>query len=75
MKTDTEIRTNGLQALIHELGILDAERFIALIQREPFDYSHWQVDLWTEQSVDDISKSAMTMRKGKKNRGAKPPLE
>jgi len=37
--TDTEIKLKGLQVLTELLGEVEAERFIALIQREPFDYT------------------------------------
>lgn len=40
--TDTEIRVNGIAALIASLGEVQAERFISLILREPFDYTQWQ---------------------------------
>jgi len=63
MKTDTEIRTNGLEALVQALGTVDAERFIALVLKEPFDYTQWQSDLWPHRSVDEISKAAMELRK------------
>ena len=59
MKTDSEIRVDGLQILIQELGIVEAERFITLILREPFDYTKWRQNLWPDRSVDDISKAAM----------------
>jgi hypothetical protein len=36
---DAEIRAKGLQILAQYLGDIEMERFIALIQREPFDYS------------------------------------
>ncbi len=39
MITDTEIKTRGIQLLAKYLGDVEAERFIALIQREPFDYT------------------------------------
>jgi hypothetical protein len=39
MITDTEIKTKGLQVLTQHLGNIETERFIALIQREPFDYT------------------------------------
>lgn len=61
MKTDTIIRQEGIQALISKLGYVDAERFIVLINREPFDYTKWR-----EQSLDEgldvrqLSKRAMT---------------
>lgn len=63
MLTDTEIKLKGVQVLTVSLGKVDAERFIALIQREPFDYTKWQRDLWDDQSVEDISRNAMKLRK------------
>jgi len=39
MITDTEIKLKGFRALASSLGNVGAERFIALIQREPFDYT------------------------------------
>lgn len=59
MITDTEVKIKGIQALTESLGSLDAERFIALIQREPFDYTKWQRTLWEGQSVEEISRNAM----------------
>ncbi len=35
MITDTEIKSKGIQLLARHLGDVEAERFIALIQREP----------------------------------------
>lgn len=63
MKTDTEIRTKGVEVLMHELGALDAERFFALILKEPFDYTQWQKELWTEKTIEQISGEAMVHRK------------
>ncbi len=63
MITDTEIKLKGFQALATSLGHIGAERFIALIQREPFDYTKWQRDLWDNQSVEEISRKAMKVRK------------
>lgn len=63
MLTDTEIKLTGVQALIASLGKVDAERFIALIQREPFDYTKWQRNLWDDESVEAISRNAMRHRK------------
>jgi len=50
MKTDTEIRVQGVAALEKSLGAVEAERFIALIQRESFDYTKWRGDLFEEMS-------------------------
>lgn len=62
MKTDTEIKVDGTKALIDALGELQAERFIALITREPFDYTQWQKDIWPERSIEEISEAAMKYR-------------
>ncbi len=62
MITDTEIRTKGLQVLAQYLGDIEAERFVALIQREPFDYTKWRQDLGEELSLEEISRRAMSLR-------------
>ena len=59
MITDTEIKIKGIEALIAELGEVQAERFISLIMREPFDYTKWQRNLWPDKSIEEISKAAM----------------
>lgn len=61
--TDTEIRKKGLKILSKSLGKVEAERFIALINRETFDYTEWQQQLWNEYSVRDLSKAATKHQK------------
>jgi hypothetical protein len=63
--TDTEIKLQGMEALITALGEVQAERFISLIMREPFDYTAWQRKLWSDKSVEEISSMAMKRRKEK----------
>ena len=41
MITDTEIKLKGLEVLINKLGRVEAEKFVSLIMREPFDYTKW----------------------------------
>ena len=72
MSTDTEVRLRGLRALVETLGTVEAERFITLILREPFDYTSWQRHLWADRSVDDISKAAMALRSAPPNKGTEP---
>jgi len=62
MITDTEIRIKGLQILTEYLGDVEAERFIALIQREPFDYTKWRQGLDENLSIEEISQKAMALR-------------
>jgi hypothetical protein len=63
MMTDTEIRLKGIQVLTAQLGDVEAERFVALIQREPFDYTKWREGLDEDLSIEEISKKAMKLRK------------
>ncbi|CAN5173357.1 hypothetical protein BH20ACI1_BH20ACI1_28600 [soil metagenome] len=63
MITDTEIKLPGIEALINALGEVQAERFISLIMREPFDYTAWQRKLWQNKSVTEISEAAMKFRR------------
>lgn len=62
MRTDTEIKLEGLKALIAALGEVQAERFISLMMREPFDYTKWQKKLWPGKSIEEISQAAMQHR-------------
>jgi len=62
MMTDTEIRMRGLEVLAKHLGDVEAERFIALIQREPFDYTKWRQGLDEDLPIEEISKKAMALR-------------
>jgi hypothetical protein len=63
MISDTEIKIIGIKVLTEALGEVNAEKFISLIMHEPFDYTKWQRQLWEERSVEDVSKSAMALRK------------
>ena len=68
MSTDTEIRSAGLRALSKALGHVEAERFVALMLREPFDYTDWQRSLWDGMDVHEISSRAMAHR-ARENKG------
>ncbi len=59
MKTDSEIRMTGFEILNHSLGMVETERFIALIQREKFDYTKWRENLFNGLNGKEISKRAM----------------
>ena len=66
MITDTEIKSQGMKFLVKNLGIVEAERFIALIQREPFDYTEWKQNHWKEKTVKELHKEAVELRKKKR---------
>jgi len=62
MLTDAEIKASAFRALVEALGDVQAERFIALIRREPFDYTQWQRTLWPNKGLEEISQAAMQAR-------------
>lgn len=66
MLTDTEIKKKGFKILVEKLGDVDAEKFISLINKEPFDYTQWQNTLWSKQTIDQLSEKAMNYRKNNK---------
>jgi len=59
MKTDTEIRAAGMHALIEALGTVEAERFIASVSRDRFDYTTWRRTGLPDLSVEELSERAM----------------
>ena len=45
--------------LLENLGAVETERFIALLLREPFDYTEWRMNLFVDMTVEEISQRAM----------------
>ena len=62
MITDTEIKVKGVEILAQYMGDVEMERFIALIQREPFDYTQWRQNLGIGETIEEISRKAMALR-------------
>ncbi|MCR4738808.1 MAG: hypothetical protein K5886_00945 [Lachnospiraceae bacterium] len=58
-KTDAALKWEGMNVLIKELGYVDAERFVALMNREPFDYTRWRQEFLEDDSVRAVSSKAM----------------
>jgi hypothetical protein len=56
--TDTLLKTTAMDILRKNLGIVETERFIALILKEPFDYTHWR----SENLTDDMSVEELNAR-------------
>jgi len=57
--TDTEIRRTGMKVLQKNLGLVEAERFITLTLREPFDYTEWRQDLFEDLTPEELDRRAM----------------
>ncbi|QIL42842.1 hypothetical protein G7045_00435 [Acidovorax sp. HDW3] len=63
MKTEAEIRTTGMQALIAALGLVEAERFIAALSRDKFDYTQSRRTDLPDAELDTLAEQAnQTMR-------------
>ena len=63
MMTDAEIKQKGTHILAQYLGDVEAERFIALMQRDRFDYTKWRQGLDDDAlSIEEISTKAMALR-------------
>ena len=63
MITDEEIKIKGIHFLALNLGDVEAERFIALIQRVKFDYTKWRQSLENNLTLEELSKKAMEYNK------------
>ena len=57
--TDDKLRADGFTVLVKALGDVNAERFIMLMNREPFDYTEWRRDnLFVGETVDSLMDKA-----------------
>jgi len=63
LKTESVLKVDGINALIEKLGPVDAERFIASIIKEDFDYTVWQKNLFEKNSLKVLSREAMNSYK------------
>ena len=61
MKTEAEIRMKGMQALISALGLIEAERFLAAVSRDKFDYTEWRRIGLPDMTVEKIAAAANTL--------------
>lgn len=59
MRTDVEIKHDGYAAIFDKLDIVEAEKFIALMRREKFDYTKWRQNLFEDMSLKELSEKAM----------------
>ncbi|MCD2452748.1 hypothetical protein GO003_020390 [Methylicorpusculum oleiharenae] len=58
MKTETEIRMDGMNALIQALGLVEAERFLMAISRERFNYTEWRRTRLPDVSIEELARLA-----------------
>lgn len=58
MSSAVEIMDAGFACLVEKLGVVDAERFVAMIKRDSFDYTIWRRDYFDKMNLDQISTEA-----------------
>lgn len=57
-RTDELIRQDGMEALSKSLGLVDAARFISLVNKEKFDYTEWRKDKFDNMSLEEYANAA-----------------
>lgn len=65
--TDTVLKDEGMKILSSQLGLVEAERFIVLIRREPFDYTKWREGLFSDVPLDTFLQKAQKLRNDMKD--------
>ncbi|MCL2365523.1 MAG: hypothetical protein FWC75_00555 [Oscillospiraceae bacterium] len=62
MRTNTVLKDDGMRILAEQLGLVEAERFIALMRREPFDYTQWRQRLYKDIPLGSFLQDAQSYR-------------
>ena len=65
--TDTVLSQSAVKYLVDKFGIVDTERFISLINKERFDYTEWQRDLFDGMTAKEILRAASEWKKNRDN--------
>ena len=61
MKSEAEIRDQGMDALIASLGRNDAQRLIKILANDRSDYTKWRKYLFHGMTLEEISAEAQTL--------------
>ena len=60
--TDTVLGLEAIKCLIERFGVVRTERFISLLIKEPFDYTKWQTDLYSDMTVNELFDAAFNWK-------------
>jgi hypothetical protein len=67
MMNSQVLLNKGMECLADNLGLVEAQRFIALLNAEPFDYTEWRRgNLFKDMPVEELSHVAMAYRRANK---------
>ena len=60
---DAVLSQNIIKCLLKNFGVVQTERFISLMIKEPFDYTKWQRDLYSDMTVNELFDTATNWKK------------
>lgn len=69
MQNAVEIMDIGFACLVEKLGIVDAERFVAMIKRDSFDYTTWHREYFDKMNLEQINTEAVAYAKSHPHKG------
>ena len=69
MNSVVELMDAGFACLIERLGVVDAERFVAMIKRDSFDYTLWRREYFDKMDLNQVSEEAAVYAKSHPNNG------
>ena len=58
-----ELLSRGMECLVKALGVVEAEYFIAAVQRERFDYTKWQREYFDDMELRSFVENAAAFAK------------
>lgn len=70
MNNTVKIVDMGFSCLVEKMGVIDAERFIAAIKRDDFDYTVWQREYFDNMKPGQIMEEAVLHAKNHPHDGA-----
>lgn len=63
MNNTIDILDQGFACLVENLGVVNAEYFIALIKRDDFDYTVWQREYFDKMALGEFAANASAFAK------------
>ena len=64
MLSNTALRDAGMRVLTERLGLVEAERFVALLRQDHFDYTEWRRGLYKDVPLGEFLRNAQDHRNG-----------
>ncbi len=69
MNSAVELMDAGFECLVERLGVVDAERFVAMIKRDSFDYTLWRREYFDKMDLNQVSEEAAVYAKSHPHNG------